>query len=104
MPQCEVHACTDPRSTGASGYIGGDVLYALKSAHPEYDCTVLLRDASKATTVSKAYPDVRVVQGDLDSADLIEEEARRADVVVRMLLDALMKHADGHRRGKLESS
>lgn len=44
---------------------------------------MLLRDNIKAAAVTKVYPDVRVVLGDLDSASLIEEEASNADVVVR---------------------
>lgn len=68
--------------TGATGYIGGDLLYVLQSTHPEYECSVLVRDSSKAAAVSKAYPNVRIVLGDLDSASLIEGEASRADVVV----------------------
>lgn len=68
--------------TGASGYIGGDVLHLLKSSHPEYECSVLLRDSGKAAAISKVFPDVRVVLGDLDAAALIEEEASKADVVI----------------------
>ncbi|KAJ5804881.1 hypothetical protein N7474_010768 [Penicillium riverlandense] len=68
--------------TGASGYIGGDILHVLASAHPEYECSVLVRDSDKAAAISKAYPDVRTVLGDLDSASLIEEEAAQADVVI----------------------
>lgn len=30
-----------------------------------------------------AYPDVRIILGDLDNVALIEEEAAKADVVVR---------------------
>jgi hypothetical protein len=41
-----------------------------------------LRDSDKAAIISKAYPRVRVVLGDLDSTSLIEEEARQADVVI----------------------
>lgn len=73
---------TNSPSTGASGYIGGDVLHVLKTAHPEYECSVLIRDSANAASVSEKYPDVRVVLGDLDSASLIEQEAGRADVVV----------------------
>lgn len=46
---------------------------------------MLLRDNTKAAAVSQAYPNVRVVLGDLDSASLIEDEASRADVVVSEL-------------------
>lgn len=44
---------------------------------------MLVRDKAKAEQVSNAYPQVRVVLGELDSAALLEEEARKADVVVR---------------------
>lgn len=72
--------------TGASGYIGGDVLHLLKTAHPEYECSVLLRDSGKAAAISKVFPDVRVVLGDLDDAALIEEEASKADVIISKTL------------------
>lgn len=68
--------------TGASGYIGGQVLHTISSTHPEYEIAVLLRNSEKAAIVSKQYPGVRVALGDLDSLDLIEEEARQATVVV----------------------
>ncbi|KAJ5938672.1 hypothetical protein N7466_001806 [Penicillium verhagenii] len=68
--------------TGGSGYIGGQVLHTLQSTHPEYECIALLRDSEKAATVSKTYPRVRIILGDLDSTSLIEEEARQADVVI----------------------
>lgn len=55
----------------------------LQIAHPEYEFTVLLRNKEKADQVVNAYPKVRVVLGDLDSSALLEEEARKADVVVR---------------------
>lgn len=74
-----LHRC----STGASGYIGGDILNLLKSTHPDYTVSILVRDSDKATAISKEYPDVRVVLGDLDSAALLEQEASQADVVIR---------------------
>lgn len=77
-------ACADlPTRTGATGYVGGDVLHLLQSAHPEYQISTLVRGSENAAVVSKAYPKVRVVTGDLDNASLIEEEARQADVVIR---------------------
>ena len=53
----------------------------MSEKHPEYDITVLVRDADKGAKISQAYPKVRVVQGELDSA-VVEEEAQNADVVV----------------------
>ncbi|GLA59313.1 hypothetical protein AtubIFM55763_004627 [Aspergillus tubingensis] len=69
--------------TGASGYIGGDVLYALKSALPTCQYTVLLRDEAKAQKLSQIYPDVQVVLGDLDASSTLEQQAREADIVIR---------------------
>ena len=59
------------------------MLHALKTAHPDYRISALVRDNAKADSISKAYPDVRIVLGDLDSTSIIEEEASEADVVVR---------------------
>lgn len=42
------------------------------------------RDSAKATILKQAYPDIRIVEGDLDSTDVLENEARSADVVLRM--------------------
>ena len=69
-------------STGATGYIGGDALHAIISAHPEYEVTCLVRDSSKGAQIASKYAKVRLVYGDLDSVDLIKEEAKKADVVL----------------------
>lgn len=69
--------------TGATGYIGGDILYALKQKYPDYNITALVRTAEKEKLVKDSYPDVRVVQGDNDSSDLLEKEAAAADIVIR---------------------
>jgi len=69
--------------TGATGYIGGEVLHDLQQAHPEYDVAVLIRDEEKAKKVLAAFPNVRVVLADLDNVNIIEEESRKANVVIR---------------------
>ncbi|KAE8391975.1 NAD(P)-binding protein [Aspergillus alliaceus] len=71
--------------TGASGYLGGDILAALHAKHPEYKIAVLVRDADKGAKISQAYPKVHVVQGELDSV-AVEEEAQKADVVVTEMI------------------
>ncbi|KAI1085636.1 NAD(P)-binding protein [Whalleya microplaca] len=74
--------------TGVTGYIGGDALYELHARHPEYAYAVLVRDGGdsrgqeKVERIAAAYPDVRIVRGDLDDAELLREEAGRADVVL----------------------
>ncbi|KAL5118766.1 hypothetical protein ACEQ8H_003269 [Pleosporales sp. CAS-2024a] len=68
--------------TGATGYIGGDVLCALYDKHSDYEITALVRTEEKAQPVKKAFPNIRIVLGDLDSSKLLEEEAAKADVII----------------------
>lgn len=43
-----------------------------------------MRSKEKAAHVQKAFPNVRVVLGGLDDSEILEEEAAKADVVLRM--------------------
>ncbi|KAF9894022.1 hypothetical protein FE257_008994 [Aspergillus nanangensis] len=85
--------------TGASGYVGGDILHLLQSKHPQHKCSVLLRDSAKAAAISKVYPDVRVVLGDLDSASLIEEEVRQSDIIINAASSGHIKCVEAIGRG-----
>ncbi|KAI0847101.1 NAD(P)-binding protein [Daldinia vernicosa] len=68
--------------TGATGYIGGDVLYQLNKVHPDYEYTLLVRNEERGKPVAAAYPKARIVYGTLDDAEVIEKEAAAADIVV----------------------
>lgn len=68
--------------TGSTGFIGGDALYTISKAHPEYEITCLVRNSDKGAMVAKEYPRVKLVYGDLDNSDSIEEEAKKADIVL----------------------
>ncbi|OJD35442.1 nucleoside-diphosphate-sugar epimerase [Diplodia corticola] len=68
--------------TGITGYIGGDALYALHKAHPDWSYTALVRTKDKGAKVQQAYSNVDIVYGDLDSYDLIKGEASKADIVI----------------------
>ncbi|KAI1103610.1 NAD(P)-binding protein [Jackrogersella minutella] len=68
--------------TGATGYIGGDALYSLVKAHPEYEYTLLVRNEERGEPVAAAYPQARLVYGTLDDTAVIEKEAAAADIVV----------------------
>ncbi|GKZ35412.1 hypothetical protein AbraIFM66950_006042 [Aspergillus brasiliensis] len=68
--------------TGATGYIGGDALYAIFAKHPEYKYSVLVRSPEKAKQVHAQYPSIRVVIGDLDDSALLEKESAEADIVL----------------------
>lgn len=67
--------------TGVTGYIGGDALHLFIQKHPEWEYTALVRNSDKGAKVAAAFAKVKLVYGDLDSVDLIEEEASKADIV-----------------------
>lgn len=69
-------------STGATGYIGGDVLASVASRFPAASITALVRDTAKAKPITDKYPHVQLQQGDLDSADVIEAAVKDTDVVI----------------------
>lgn len=70
-------------STGATGYVGGDALYALQKAHPEHEYTALVRNSDSGAQIASVFPKVRLVYGTLDDSDLLEEESAMADVIIR---------------------
>jgi uncharacterized protein YbjT (DUF2867 family) len=70
-------------STGITGYIGGEGFYALHQVHPDWQYSALVRNKDKAAQVTSKFPNVRIVLGDLGSADIIEEEVKNADIVFR---------------------
>ncbi|KAF3929383.1 hypothetical protein ABW19_dt0204893 [Dactylella cylindrospora] len=69
---------------GATGYIGGSVLQKLLSIHPELESgiTALVRSEQKGKTLRNAYPSLSVVLGDLDSSEVLAEEAAKSDIVI----------------------
>lgn len=71
-----------PTRTGATGYIGGDVLYALTEAFRSSKIMALVRNESRASLVTAKFPYVTPVIGDLDSTSQITSEAAEADVVL----------------------
>ncbi|KAG9496003.1 hypothetical protein J7337_012574 [Fusarium musae] len=77
--------------TGATGYIGGDVLHTLLKSHPEYKVRALVRDASKGAAITKNYSQVQLVTGGLDDADVIAQEAQDADVVLHLAATGHLK-------------
>ncbi|KAF4332802.1 NAD dependent epimerase dehydratase family [Fusarium beomiforme] len=67
--------------TGATGYVGGDALHTLIKAHPEYEVTALVRNKEKGAVVTKQYPSVSLVYGDLDDFELLADEVSKADII-----------------------
>ncbi|KAL8995817.1 MAG: hypothetical protein Q9169_004537 [Polycauliona sp. 2 TL-2023] len=68
--------------TGATGYIGGDALYQLMRSETQYEVAALVRNSEKGAQVASQYPDIRLVYGDLDSSEVLDEEAQKADIVL----------------------
>ncbi|KAL8716922.1 MAG: hypothetical protein Q9225_005786 [Loekoesia sp. 1 TL-2023] len=69
--------------TGVTGYIGGDAFYELMRRHArDYQVAALVRNSDKGAQVASQYPNVRLVYGDLDSTDVLQQEAKEADIVL----------------------
>ncbi|KAL6704632.1 hypothetical protein ACN47E_008029 [Coniothyrium glycines] len=68
--------------TGATGYIGGDVLYAIANTYPDLEITALVRNSDKGAKVASQYAKIRLVYGTLDHVELLTAEAAKADIVV----------------------
>ena len=81
--------------TGTTGYIGGDVLYALTETFRSSKIMALARNESRASLITSKFPSVIPVIGDLDSTTQIESEASEADVVLRKTY-SFVKHAYRH--------
>lgn len=64
--------------------MGGEALYQIAKNFSQHQLKCLVRDGQKAAAISKLYPNVEIVQGDLDDSSLIEQKARDADVVFHL--------------------
>ncbi|CAG7959349.1 unnamed protein product [Penicillium olsonii] len=85
--------------TGASGYIGGDILSALIAKHPENTYRLLVRSQQSQQQISVLYPSAIIVPGGLDDTELIRHESSNADVIIHHLgaAQAIAKGAvEGH--------
>jgi N-acetyl-gamma-glutamylphosphate reductase len=68
---------------GVTGYIGGEVAVVFAGKHPEYNLVFLVRNSEQAKIVKARFPSSETVIGDLDSHDVLFEQGKRADVVLR---------------------
>jgi len=93
--------------TGASGYIGGEVVdYFTKTKQP-WSLVALVRNEEQAKTIKAKYPAVKTVIGTLDDHDLLVEQGKNADVVLqtasadhievgRSIIEGMSKGKKGH--------
>ncbi|GAA88672.1 nucleoside-diphosphate-sugar epimerase [Aspergillus luchuensis IFO 4308] len=68
--------------TGASGYIGGDVLSVLVSKYPDLHYRLLVRSRDSGQKIKAQYPTVEIIQGDLDNSETLAAESARADIII----------------------
>ena len=47
------------------------------------EIAALVRDEKKASQLLKSFPQVRIVPGEMDDVEIIEREAKKADIVFR---------------------
>ncbi|KAM5358599.1 hypothetical protein ACJZ2D_015144 [Fusarium nematophilum] len=85
--------------TGASGYVGGQVLRELVRGHPEYAISALVRDATAAANIAQVFPSIRTVVGDLDDGNLVEKEASQASVVLHVASNRHLESVQAIHRG-----
>lgn len=70
-------------STGASGYIGGQVLYELAKTHPSSSIKALARSEATGKAILDAFPNVEIINGSLDDGPILAKAAAEADIVLR---------------------
>ncbi|KAG9763612.1 hypothetical protein KCU73_g1343, partial [Aureobasidium melanogenum] len=68
--------------TGATGYIGGEILHEILATFDSLSVTALVRDAERAKAIADRHPQVTLIEGDLDSCQLIEDQVSQADIVI----------------------
>ncbi|KAL4865531.1 hypothetical protein BDV12DRAFT_174500 [Aspergillus spectabilis] len=90
--------------TGASGYIGGAALQKIAESHPDVQIAALVRDTTKGAIIKKEFPNVEIVEGDLNSEAIIEEQAANADVVMNLAATNHPLSANAIQRGLTRTS
>ncbi|GKZ70311.1 hypothetical protein AnigIFM63309_002683 [Aspergillus niger] len=68
--------------TGASGYIGGDLLSVLVSKYPDLHYRLLVRSRDSSQKIKAQYPTVEIIQGSLDDSETLVAESARADIII----------------------
>ncbi|GAQ10108.1 hypothetical protein ALT_7429 [Aspergillus lentulus] len=76
--------------TGTSGYVGGDVLYELLRAHPDWEpsITCLVRNPAHEAQFKARYPNLRLFFGTFEQPAIIEEEVAKHELVVHFAMSA----------------
>lgn len=70
---------------GVTGYIGGEIAVVFAEKHPEYNLVFLVRNYEQAKAIKARFPSSETIIGNLDSHDVLVEQGKRADIVLRKL-------------------
>lgn len=69
--------------TGATGYIGGEVLYKLLNGDEKFDITALVRSQAKSDKLLAGTENkISTVIGNLDDASVIKQQVENADIII----------------------
>ncbi|GAV29295.1 hypothetical protein PMKS-002777 [Pichia membranifaciens] len=69
--------------TGATGYIGGEILHQVLQSFPAFEVTALVRSVEKGELIEEQTKrKVKTVLGSLDSLELIRKETESSDIII----------------------
>lgn len=68
---------------GSTGYVGGELLVAIFNEQLPVEVVCLVREEEQGRRIQRRWSSVEVVIGDLDSDEVLQREAAKADVVIR---------------------
>lgn len=83
---------------GATGYVGGSILSHITKTDPSAQVTALVRSPGDVEKISKSFPKVHIIQGDLSDDTRVKEAAANANIVIyaaRNTQDGLAALMDG---------
>lgn len=68
---------------GATGYVGSELLILLAQDLPEHHVVALVRNATpeRIDSLKAIHPNISVVEGTLEDAEVIEKESEVADII-----------------------
>ena len=71
---------------GSTGYVGSQFLMLLGEAYPTLLVRALLRPGAEQRVewLHRTHPNISIVEGSLDDVVLVEDQARRADIVINV--------------------
>lgn len=68
--------------TGIAGFIGSSMVSRLVEKHPDYKIIGLVRNDEQMKLVKARWSHVETIIGTLDTAEILIEQASKADVVI----------------------